>query len=67
MGFFGGLFGGGGSNASYDRVSALQEQQIIDNKAQLEAKRQNIFKTRLDIIKSQGAQIWNPPGKNTPV
>jgi hypothetical protein len=56
-----GFFGGGNKNDDhYDRVVELQEEQIRTNKAELEAKKQNLYQTRLDIIKGQGAQIWTP-------
>jgi|HubBroStandDraft_6_1064221.scaffolds.fasta_scaffold22339_5 hypothetical protein len=55
MGFF-----GGGGNDQYDRVAELQEEQIRNNKAELEAKKQSLYQTRLDIIKGQGAQSWTP-------
>ncbi len=54
-----GLFGGSDDDTN-DRAQALQEEQIETNRAELENKRQSLFQTRLDIIKSQGAQQWTP-------
>lgn len=56
-----GMFGGDDNS---DRINMLQEQQINANKAELEAKKQNLFQTRLDIIKGQGAEQWKPVGMN---
>ncbi len=55
MGFF-----GDDSDNSPTRGDQLLEEQINQNKAELEAKRQSLFQTRLDIIKGQGGQIWTP-------
>lgn len=52
MGFLGG--GGGGNN---DATNAIN-QQIDENNAELEAKKQNLYQTRLDIIKGQGSQTF---------
>jgi hypothetical protein len=52
--------GSDSSNPNYERVAALQEEQINLNKAELESKKQNLYKTRLDILKSHGAQHWSP-------
>ncbi len=38
----------------------LLDQQYRQNQAELEAKRQNLFRERLEIIKSQGAEDWVP-------
>lgn len=47
-----GMFGDdGASNDAFD-------QQIALNQQELEAKRQNLYKTRLEIIKSQGGESW---------
>lgn len=52
MGYFGGDNEGEGN--------ALIEQQIAQNNAEIEAKRQAITRERLDIIKSQGNPKWTP-------
>lgn len=46
-------------NSQDNRGSQLIEEQINTNKAELEAKRQNLYQTRMDIIKGQGAENWN--------
>jgi hypothetical protein len=38
----------------------LANEQIRTNKAELEAKKQSLFQTRLDIIKGQGKEQWEP-------
>ena len=38
----------------------LLNQQIQQNRAELERKKQDLYKTRLDIIKGQGGQNWTP-------
>lgn len=53
MGFFGG-------DNEPTRGEELAQQQIELNQAELEAKRENLYKTRLDIIKGQGAQSFTP-------
>lgn len=51
--FFGGGGGGGGGSAD-----PAMDAQIAQNNAELEAKKQQLFKTRLDIIKSSGLPDW---------
>lgn len=36
------------------------QQQIAMNEKELEEKRQSLYSQRLDIIKAQGGQNWNP-------
>lgn len=58
----------GGDNESNDEGNALLNEQIQTNRAELEAKRQNLYQTRLDIIKGQGAENWTPDyNKRAPV
>ncbi len=40
------------------RGEALVDQQLQQNKAELEGKKQSLFKTRLDILRGQGGQNW---------
>jgi hypothetical protein len=50
-------------NLYSDSTSESEEilnEQLRDNKAELERKKQSLYETRLDIIKSQGAQSWSP-------
>lgn len=54
MGF---LSGGGGGDS---RADSEIDQQITQNKAELDAKKQSLYQTRLDIIKGQGTQSFNP-------
>lgn len=52
-----GLFdSGNNANDAADRSNQLMEQQLRQNQAELEQKRQSLYRERLDIIKSQGAQ-----------
>jgi len=60
MGFFG---GGGNSGAQDNRPSATDElidRQFKQNQAEIETKRKALYQERLDIIKSQGGQVWTP-------
>ena len=60
MGFFG---GGGNSGAQDNRQSATDElidRQFKQNQAEIESKRKALYQERLDIIKSQGGQVWTP-------
>lgn len=52
-----GLFGG---DDEPSQAEQMMEQEIRDNKAELEAKRQNLYQEKLDIIKGQGAEQWSP-------
>jgi hypothetical protein len=47
-------------NQGPSRGEQIADEQIRMNKAELESKRQNLFRTRLDIIKGQGTQQWTP-------
>ena len=58
MGFFGG-------DNEPSRGEQLADQQYNENKAELERKRQNLTKTKFDIIKSQGGQKWEPEKKGS--
>jgi len=56
-----GLFGGDDNdNPAQDRANQLVEEQINQNKAELEQKRQSLVSQRMNIIKSQGAETWSP-------
>lgn len=55
-----GIFDGGGDTDSQDRANALLEEQINQNKAELEQKRKDLVAQRINIIKSQGAEQWTP-------
>jgi len=55
MGFF------GGDNEPDNRANDLIEKQMMDNQAEIEQKRRSLYQTRLDVIKSQGAQQWSSP------
>jgi len=54
-----GLFGGD-EDDSAQQSADLMNQQIRQNQAELETKRQSLYKERLDIIKGQGEQQWIP-------
>jgi hypothetical protein len=53
MGFFGG-------NNEDDDTNKLIEEQIMQNNQQIEQDRKALADRRLEIIKSQGAQNWQP-------
>lgn len=53
MGF---MSGGGGHSDASNEIN----QQIEQNKAELDAKKQSLYQTRLDIIKGQGTQSFSP-------
>lgn len=57
-----GIFGGGSddSDKQQDEVISLQRQQMDQNAQELQAKKQNLYDTRLAILKGQGGQSWVP-------
>jgi hypothetical protein len=55
MGFF-----GGDNDQSPSQGDQLLTEQINQNKAELAAKQQSLFQTRLDIIKGNNAEQWTP-------
>lgn len=57
-----GLFGGGGNSGAQQpsETDLLIEQQFKQNQAEMENKRKSLYQERLDIIKSQGGQVWTP-------
>lgn len=55
----------GDSDNQADQTSDLIQQQINQNEADLEQKRQSLFDARLSIEKSAGGLSWSPQ-KNTP-
>jgi hypothetical protein len=57
MGFF---RGGGNSGSQRSETDALIDQQFKQNQAEIEQKRKRLYEERLDIIKSQGGQVWHP-------
>lgn len=54
-----GLFGDD-SNPDQDQANALAQEQIDQNKAELEQKREALVEQRMNIIHSQGAEQWTP-------
>lgn len=61
MGFFDG--GGGGNNDSND----LMQEQMNQNKVELEQKRKSLVDQKIAIVKSQGAQNWTPERPKSPM
>jgi hypothetical protein len=59
-----GFFGGGGNSGAQDTAqaesNALIDQQFKQNQAEIEQKKRDLYSQRLDIIKSQGGQVWTP-------
>jgi hypothetical protein len=64
-GGFLGLFGNTSESESPSESESI-DAQIRTNQAELEAKKQSLYKTRLDIIKGEGAQNWTP-NTNSPI
>ena len=58
-GGFLGLFGNSSESEESPGAASI-DAQIRTNQAELEAKKQSLYKTRLDIIKGEGAQNWTP-------
>jgi hypothetical protein len=56
MGFLGGDNDTPRTSPAEDRI----DQQYQENEQELAVKKANLFRTRFDIIKSQGAQQWTP-------
>jgi hypothetical protein len=52
-----GFFGGDDDQSESER---LMQEQIQQNKEELELKRKNLYEERLEIIKGQGGQSWTP-------
>jgi hypothetical protein len=51
------------SNPTYSAGNSPEERidrEIRGNALELETKKQNLYRTRLDIIKGQGGQQWTP-------
>ena len=55
MGFF-----GGDKDNKPSATDEIIEKQFKQNQAEIEQKRKALTQQRLDVIKSQGAQIWTP-------
>lgn len=49
-----------GFNSGQSDSSEMIDEQYQANQLELEEKKANLYKTRLDIIKSQGGQTWSP-------
>lgn len=50
-----GFFGGNDNNDRDDPNSALLDEEMRRNQAELERQRQALFETKIDILKSQGS------------
>ncbi len=60
MGFFGGGGNSGAQDSGRTESDMLIEQQFKQNQADIQEKKQSLYQERLDIIKSQGKQVWTP-------
>lgn len=60
MGFFSGGGNSGGQDTQRNASDALIDQQFKQNQSEIEQKRKSLYQERLDIIKSQGGQVWTP-------
>lgn len=54
----------GGDNEP-SRAEEIADEELRANQAELETKKQNLYQTRLDIIKGQGAENWTPDYNKT--
>ncbi len=54
------------SDNTQQKANNLADEQIQQNAAELEQKKNNLFQTRLDIIKGQGSEVWTPRSPNAP-
>lgn len=57
MGLFGSKDSGDPKRSATDELIDKQFQQ---NQAEIEQKKKSLYQERLDIIKSQGGQVWKP-------
>ena len=48
------------SDDEQSQSNEIMQQEVDQNKAELEAKKQSLFKTQLDIIKGEGGQSFSP-------
>lgn len=55
-----GLFGGDDDNSASNQTNQLLQQQYETNQAELDYKRQALTNQRLAILKSQGAESFEP-------
>jgi hypothetical protein len=55
-----GFFGGDNDTDGQSHADMLADEQYQANQTELAAKKQNLYETRLDIIKGQGAEQWTP-------
>jgi hypothetical protein len=55
-----GLFGDDSQDPARSQSNALIDQQFRQNQAEIEQKKRDLYSQRLDIIKSQGGQVWTP-------
>lgn len=53
-------FLGGDNEQGNDKGSSLIDEQIANNAAEIENKKHNLYKTKLEIIKGQGGESWTP-------
>ena len=56
-----GFFGSSGNSAQDSQTNAnneLIDREFSQNQADLETKKRSLYQERLDVIKSQGGQIW---------
>lgn len=60
MGFFGGGGNSGAQDTAQAQSNALIDRQFNQNQAEIEQKKRDLYTQRLDIIKSQGGQVWTP-------
>ena len=60
MGFFSGGGNSGAQDSAQMQSNALIDRQFNENQAEIETKRKSIAQQRMEIIKSQGGQIWHP-------
>ena len=50
----------GSEDTTQEAAQEVINAQLAENKAELERKKENLYQTRLDIIKGQGGENWTP-------
>lgn len=55
-----GFFSGDNQNPEQDKANELLQEQMQQNQAELEEKRQNLMEQRIAIVRSEGGESWAP-------
>lgn len=60
------MFGDNGASDTAEKIQEQQQNQIDQQNEDLDRKKQALFTTKLDLIKSQNAQNWGSPNNPSP-